>query len=147
MKQSLAVAALACLGLAGCGGTQDITVHGAVELTAWNGEPPAQAWNVEPGTLDSGPFPDLTVTITADDGPGNYAGAPWNSTSTYMACSPATATMITCKFTAQIAGDAQLYQIDLPCCYTGSTSVSSETYTIDQMRAGPVVCIGSGCQG
>jgi hypothetical protein len=118
-----------------------MTVHGTVELTA--------PFNVPSPAEDLGNgltyTPPMTVNITADDGPGNYSGKPWNGTQVTATLAHATAKMLTYTFTAQVAGDAEMYQIDVPCCYTPDTSLSGETYTVQQMQAGPVVCIGNGC--
>jgi hypothetical protein len=136
----LLAAPVTMLAVAACA-PQDMTVHGTVELTA--------PFNVPPPVQDLGNgityTPPVTVNITADDGPGNYSGQPWNGTQVTATLARATAKMLTYTFTARVAGDAEVYQIDVPCCYTPDTSLSGETYTIEQMQAGPVVCIGNGC--
>lgn len=141
------------LTLAACSTTPaNMTVHGTVTLYSVNGVPPAQAYpdvqaNLSPAT--PGPdgityIPPLQVNITADDGPGNYSGQPWREVETDMTLKSATAKVITYTFTAQVPDDAQMYQIDLLCC---TQSLEGDSFTLEQMQAGPAVCAGDSCLG
>ena len=123
------------LTLAACSAPQDITVHGTVELTSVNGVPPAQAYDSCCGIVTQ-------VNITADDGPGNYSGQPWNEADTDMTLKSSTAKVITWTFTAQVPDDAGMYQISLPCC---TQTLQGQDFTLEEMQQGPSVCIGDGC--
>ena len=96
--------------LAACSTTpQDMTIHGTVTLTSLNGVLPAQAYpDVQANLTPPSPGPDgityvppLQVNITADDGPGNYAGQPWNEADTDMTLKSSPAKMIVWTCTAR----------------------------------------------
>ncbi len=82
------------------------------------------------------------MNITADDGPGNYGGRPWREVVTDMTLRSATAKVITYTFTAQVPDDALTYQIDLLCC---TQALQGQDFTLQEMQAGPAICIGDGC--
>ena len=99
-----ALFAAACIAisvpLAACStAPQDMTVHGTVTLRPLNGIPPAQAYGSCCGIVTQ-------VNITADDGPGNYSGQPWNETVTDMTLKSSTAKVMIWTFTAQVPDDA-----------------------------------------
>ena len=74
----LAAPVALCFLLSACStAPQDMTVSGTIKLTTLNGVPPAQAYDSCCGIVTQ-------VNITADDGPGNYQGQPWNETVTDM---------------------------------------------------------------
>jgi hypothetical protein len=128
-----------CFLLAGCDTTPaTMTVHGTVTLTSLNGVPPLQAYGGYGTPGDINP----QVNIVADDGPGNYAGKPWNQAVTDMTLKSATAKVITFTFTAQVPGDAVLYQISAVCC---TESLTGQDFTFEEMQAGPALCFGDGC--
>lgn len=128
------------LTLAACSTTpRDMTVNGTVTLYSLNGVPPLQAYAGYDATLaDMNPG----VTITADDGPGNYSGEPWNEVTTDMTLKSATAKMIVYTFTAQVPDDAQLYQVDALCC---DQTLQGGTFSLEEMQQGPAVCAGDAC--
>ncbi len=132
----LAAAAVLCFLLSACSNVpQDMTVSGTVKLTALNGAPPAQAYGSCCGI-------DTQVNITADDAPGNYQGQPWNEAVTGMTLTSSAPGVMTYAFTAQVPDDAGTYQISLPCC---TQALEGQDFTLQQMQAGPAVCIGDGC--
>ena len=140
-RAALILAALLTLPLtlAACStAPQDMTVHGTVTLTPLNGVPPAQAYDEYATPGDIG----LQVNITADDGPGNYSGQPWNETVTDMTLKSATAKVMVYTFTAQVPGDAYDYQISLPCC---TQTLQGQDFTLQEIQQGPAVCVGDGC--
>ena len=148
-----AIFAVSPLTLSSCSTTpQDMTVHGTVTLTSLNGVPPARAFpDVQANLTPPPPGPDgivynppLEVTITADDGPGNYSGQPWNQVVTNMTLKSATAKVIVYTFTAQVPDDAELYQITAACC---TQSLQGDNFTLAEMQQGPAVCAGDGCTG
>ena len=152
-RAALLLAALFALPLllAGCSSApQDMTVHGTVTLTSVNGVPPAQAFpDVQANLTPPPPGPDgttyippLQVNITADDGPGNYSGDPWREVVTDMTLKSSTAKAVTFTFTAQVPDDAYEYQIETVCC---TQTLEGDSFTLEEMQAGPAVCIGDGC--
>jgi hypothetical protein len=140
-----------CLLLVACSSAPDVTVHGTVTYTPVNGIPPAQACPELPGgdsavTVGSlGTYTaSVTVTITADDGPGNYAGQPWNSVTAAMTLKSASPKVITYTFTAQVPGDGVLYQV-LPDCPVPGQPLTGESFTLEELQAGVVMCEGDAC--
>ncbi len=140
-----------CLTLAACTATpQDMTVHGTVTLMSLNGVPPAQAYpgiqadltTPAPGADGITYIPPQEVNIVADDGPGNYGGQPWREVVTDMTLKSATAKVIVYTFTAQVPDDALSYQITAVCC---TQAIDGQGFTLQEMQAGPAVCIGDGC--
>ena len=143
--------ALSLTALAACSAApQDMTVHGTVTLTPLNGVPPAQAYpDVQANLTPPSPGPDgityvppLQVNITADDGPGNYSGQPWNEAETDMTLKSSTAKVIVYTFTAQVPDDAYEYQVFLPCC---TQTLEGQDFTLEEMQQGVALCIGDGC--
>ena len=137
-----------CLTLSACSTTpQDMTVHGTVTLTTGvNGVPPLEAFAGYDATLADIPS---QVTITADDGPGNYQGQPWNQVTTDMTLKSATAKVIVYTFTAQVPDDADMYQITAVCCERDSSGqdYGGQDFTLQEMQQGPAVCAGAACPG
>ena len=128
--------ALSLTALAACStAPQDMTVHGMVTLRPLNGIPPAQAYGSCCGIVTQ-------VNITADDGPGNYAGQPWNEAETDMTLKSSTAKVMVWTFTAQVPDDASWYQISLPCC---TQTLEGQDFTLEEMQQGVALCIGDGC--
>ena len=129
-------AALSLLAVAACStAPQDMTVHGTVTLRPLNGVPPAQAYGSCCGIVTQ-------VNITADDGPGNYAGQPWNEAETDMTLKSSTAKVMVWTFMAQVPDDASWYQISLPCC---TQTLEGQDFTLEEMQQGVALCIGDGC--
>ena len=112
-----------------------MTVSGTIRLTTLNGIPPAQAYDSCCGIVTQ-------VNIIADDGPGNYAGQPWNETATDMTLVSSSPGVMIYRFTAQVPDDGVMYQISLPCC---TQTLQGQDFTPEQMRQGAEVCIGDGC--
>ena len=135
-----AALALTTLTLSSCSSSpQDMTVHGTMTLYPVNGVPPLEAFAGYEATLaDINP----SLTITADDGPGNYSGQPWNQVTADMTLKSATAKRIVYTFTAQVPDDAGMYQIDAPCC---DQTMQGGTFTLEEMQQGPAVCAGDAC--
>ena len=132
----LAAPAALCFLLSACStAPQDMTVSGTIKLTTLNGRPPAQAYDSCCGIVTQ-------VNITADDGPGNYSGQPWNEAVTDMTLKSSSPGVMVYTFTAQVPDDAETYQISMPCC---TQALEGRDFTLEQMQAGPAVCAGDGC--
>ena len=134
------------LVLAACSSVpSNMTVNGTVRLMSFNGVPPAQAYTGLGLSDLAGGVSDLTVNIVADDGPGNYSGLPWRQVETTMTLVSATAKVRVYRFTAQVPDDGIAYQVTADCCTDAQQSWQGD-YSLAEMQAGPVLCIGDACR-
>ena len=59
-----------------------------------------------------------------------------------MTLKSSTGKVMVYTFTAQVPGDAAMYQIELPCC---TQTPEGQDFTLQELQQGPAMCIGDGC--